>query len=71
MQDTLIDIRKDNKTYASLADTHLKDFVEQRAAESIYYSRALLPLTTDPDALWSSLRKPVQRQASTIMFQEN
>src|SRR5216683_361176 len=30
--------------------------------EANLYARWLLPLTTDPDALWSGLRKPVQRQ---------
>src|SRR5712692_4561523 len=30
--------------------------------ETNLYVRWLLPLTTDPDALWSGLRKPVQRQ---------
>src|SRR6266568_9525919 len=30
--------------------------------EANLYARWLLPLTTDHDALWSSLRKPVQRQ---------
>lgn len=31
-------------------------------AESNLYVRWLLPLSPDPDAIWSSLRKPIQRQ---------
>jgi FemAB-related protein (PEP-CTERM system-associated) len=46
MYNKRVDIRKEGKAYTSLTDTHLKDFVEQHAAESIYYSRAWLDLIT-------------------------
>ena len=44
MQNTLIDIGKASKTYASFADLHLHDFVEQQTTEPLYYSRAWLDL---------------------------
>src|SRR6266568_6001679 len=44
MQNTLIDIGKASKNYASFADLHLHDFVEQQTTEPLYYSRAWLDL---------------------------
>src|SRR5712692_5207026 len=46
MQNTLLDFGKDIRTYASFADLHLNDFVEQQTTEPLYYSRAWLDLTT-------------------------
>ncbi len=42
----------------------VNDVVSKRSAlvEADLYVRWLLQLTTDPDAVWSGLRKPVQRQ---------
>lgn len=47
MQNNLIAIGEGNTTGASLAGTLVNDFVKQRAAESIYYSRAWLDLISE------------------------
>jgi FemAB-related protein (PEP-CTERM system-associated) len=44
--------------------TGVNDVLKGRTdfVESNLYVRWLMPLTTDPDSVWSNLRKPVQRQ---------
>jgi FemAB-related protein (PEP-CTERM system-associated) len=55
--------RQEKARYLELR-TGANDALARRAdlARSDLYVRWLLPLAPDPDAIWSSLRKPIQRQ---------